>query len=229
LQGGGGGGKGDAGSPVSSPDAGGTPPADAGTGVADASDDTGAEPIDAAPAPRNAACTPLSAQTGNIANTPHGRLDGTLVYVVPLGGPSKCNGDNSHVHLQVEVSGLVYDVAVDVGQSGDEVGLVTKPITVPGGAWSAGWGGSDSLSYPSFGLTSNDMPLQDPATIASEIEAAVASTSEVSIFCTSYSPQGNGCHDVHYESGHGNDGAIVLDPSSATPTVMFFRFQDQTF
>jgi hypothetical protein len=73
------------------------------------------------------------------------------------------------------------------------------------------------------------MPLSDPATIATQIEAAVASTSKVSIFCTSYAPQGNGCHDVHYENGKGNDGAIVLDPTSATPMVMFFRFQDQTF
>jgi hypothetical protein len=44
-----------------------------------ASDDAG----DPDAAPRNAACTPTSEQLGTAVNTTHGRLDGTLVYVVP--------------------------------------------------------------------------------------------------------------------------------------------------
>ncbi len=180
-------------------------------------------------APRNAACTPTSQQTGTLVNTQHGRLDGTLVYVLPVGGSGKCNGDDSHVHMQIEVSGLVYDVAVDIGASGDEVGLYEQTLAVPGDAWAEGWHGTDSLSYPSIGLKSAQFPVGAPADVASQVEALLAPVSKVSVFCTGYTPTDNGCHDVHYENGNGEDGAIVLDPSSATSPVLFFRFQGQSF
>jgi hypothetical protein len=197
---------------------------DAGTSSSDAS----GLPDDSGSAARNSTCTPLSQQTGTAVDTSHGRLDGTLVYVLPLKGSNACNGDDSHVHLQVEVSGQVYDVAVDVGSTGDEVGLYQTSLALSGGAWSEGWHGSDSLAYPTLGLHSTSFPLDSPSSIAASVEALLQDTAQISIFCTGYS-QGNGCHDVHYENGAGNDGAIVLDPSAATPSVLFFRFSDQTF
>lgn len=184
---------------------------------------------EAGSAPRNASCTPLSQQTGTIVNSKHGRLDGKLVYVLPVNGSHSCNGDSSHVHLQVEVSGLVYDVAVDVGTSTtDEVGMLVTSETVPGGVWSEGWHSADNLSYPSLGVHSTQLTLADPGTIASQIESALGPTGQIAIFCTGYT-QGNGCHDVHYQNGSGQDGAIVLDPASATSPMMFLRFQADSF
>jgi hypothetical protein len=199
------------------------PPEDSGS--------TDAAPEDAAiaPAPRNSECTPTSQQTGALVDTKHGRLDGTLVYVLSAGGSTKCNGDDSHVHLQVEVSDLVYDVAVDIGATGDEVGMYEETLAVPGGAWAEGWHGADSLAYPNLGLKSTAFPTASPADIASEVESLLQSTSKISIFCTGYTPQDNGCHDVHYEDGSGDDGAIVLDPMAPTSPVLFFRFEGQTF
>ena len=88
--------------------------------------DAGSTPTGAdageSPPTRNNTCTPLSQQTGTAVNTNHGRMDGTLVYILPIDGSSSCNGDGSHVHLQVAMGGDVYDVAVDIGKSGDEVG-----------------------------------------------------------------------------------------------------------
>jgi hypothetical protein len=185
-------------------------------------------PDDADAAARNATCTPLSAQTGTAVDTSHGRLDGTLVYVVPTGGPGKCNGDDSHVHLQVEVSSLIYDVAVDIGAAGDQVGMYQQTIALPGGAWAEGWHGADTLAYPKLGLSVGQFPIAAPATIAANVQSLLESTSKISVFCTSYTTD-NGCHDVHYENGNGNDGAIVLDPTAATPTILFFRFEGQTF
>jgi len=208
-------------------------PPDSGT------DDGGASSDDSGPstssdagsdaAARNATCTPLSEQTGTLVNTSHGRLDGTLVYVVPLDGTSKCNGDDAHVHLQVEVSGLVYDVAVDVGATGDEVGLDQESLALPDGAWAEGWHGTDALAYPTLGLKSTSFPTATPADVATQVESLLESTTKISIFCTGYTPGDNGCHDVHYEDGDGEDGAIVLDPTAATSPVLFFRFQGQTF
>ncbi|MGO8999230.1 MAG: hypothetical protein ACLQVI_38380 [Polyangiaceae bacterium] len=200
-----------------------TTPPSVDSGSPDAADDAGV------PAARNSTCTPTSAQTGSIANTEHGRLDGTLVYVLPLGGSYACNGDNSHVHLQVEVSGLVYDVAVDVGSTGDDVGMYEETLAVPGGAWAEGWHGTDSLAYPTLGLSSTEFPTTSPTQIAANVESLLEDTSKISIFCTAYTPQGNGCHDVHYEDGSGEDGAIVLNPTSPSSPILFFRFEGQTF
>jgi hypothetical protein len=185
-------------------------------------------PDDGGAATRNAACTQSSAQTGTLVNTAHGRLDGTLVYVLPTDGSGRCYGDSSHVHLQIEVDGLVYDVAVDIGSAGDGVGMYEKTLALPGGAWAEGWHGTDELSYPTYELTSAEMPIVDPATIASNVEALLVNTSKISVFCTGYSTD-NGCHDVHYVNGDGNDGAIVLNPTDPTPTLLFFRFVAQTF
>ena len=193
-----------------------------------ASTDGGASTADAAPASRNATCTPLSQQNGTAVSTSYGRLDGTLVYVVGIGQSRACNGDDSHVHLQVEVSGNVYDVAVDIGTNSDEVGFEESSIAVPGGAWSEGWHGSDALSYKSVGVHSSDMPLTAPHTLGTDLENLLVSTSRISIFCTGYS-QDNGCHDVHYDDGSGRDGAIVLDPTSTNSPVVFFRFSSQSF
>jgi hypothetical protein len=206
-------------------DSGSSNPAPDGSGSADAAPEDAGTVL----APRNSACTPTSQQTGALVNTKHGRLDGTLVYVLPIGGPSKCNGDDSHVHLQVEVDDLVYDVAVDIGASGDEVGMFAETLAFPGGPWAEGWHGADSLAYPTLGLKSTAFPTASPTDIANEVESLLQSTSKISIFCTGYTPQDNGCHDVHYEDGSGDDGAIVLDPTAPSSLVLFFRFQGQTF
>ena len=64
------------------------------------------------------------------------------------------------------------------------------------------------------------------------VEAArtrmLAATTHVSIFCTGYDAH-NGCHDVHYQNGHSDDGAIVLDPSSSNAPVVFLRFSGDSF
>lgn len=200
------------------------PPPD-GSGSADATPEDAGTVL----APRNTACTPTSQETGTLVNTKHGRLDGTLVYVLPTGGSSECNGDDSHVHLQVEVNNLVYDVAVDIGATGDEVGMFQETLAVPGGAWAEGWHGADSLAYPTLGLKSTAFPTASPPDIANEVESLLQRTSKISIFCTGYTPQDNGCHDVHYEDGSGDDGAIVLDPMAPSSPVLFFRFEGQTF
>jgi hypothetical protein len=221
--------------PSTTADAGHTPPADAGRDTSTSTTHDTGGPAPAADtggaAPRNSSCTPTNQQTGTAVTTSYGRLDGTLVYIVGAGQGQQCNGDDSHVHLQVEVSGEVYDVAVDIGKApNDEVGMYQETLAVPGGAWSEGWHGSDSLVYPSIGVHSTSFVTADPDTIASQIEAALASTTDISIFCTGYT-QGNGCHDVHYEKKSSGevDGAIIVNPTAATSPILFFRFTSDSF
>ncbi len=200
-----------------------------GTSTTGSTGTTGTTGTTGGTAPRNASCTPSSQWTGRLINSHHGRLDGTLVYVLPVGGSGKCNGDGNHVHLQVEVAGLVYDVAVDIGASSDEVGLYQDTVTLPGGAWSEGWHGSDDLSYTSLQLKSSMFPTAAPSSVASQLESLLANTSKISIFCTGYTPGDNGCHDVHYQNGSSTDGAIVLDPTLSPAPMLFFRFSGQSF
>jgi hypothetical protein len=171
-------------------------------------------------------CTPLSQQTGTAINTKHGRLDGYLSFIVPKDGTSSCNGDDSHVHLQIRMDGLIYDVAVDIGTFTGDSNLYEADMALPGGAWSEGWH-DDGLSYPQLGLHSTQFTPQDPTTLAQTIETELAGANHLSIFGDAYS-QGNGCHDVHYENGTA-DGALVIDPLSPTPHILFFRFSTQTF
>src|SRR5882757_3056191 len=57
---------------------------------------------------------PCTSTFGNAMTATFGRLDGFLVAIVPPGS-SNCQGDASHIHLQLQVNGAIYDVAVNVG------------------------------------------------------------------------------------------------------------------
>jgi hypothetical protein len=175
-----------------------------------------------------AACTLLADETGTAIDTVHGRLDGYLSFVVPIGGSDKCNGDSSHVHLQIRVDGTIYDVAVDTGKFDGDVNLYEADMPLPDGAWSEGWHGDDGLTYTSLGIHSDQFTPEDPATLGQKLATELAGVNHVSIFGTGY-PQGNGCHDVHYHDGNGQDGALVIEPLSPTPHILFFRFSTDTF
>jgi hypothetical protein len=173
-------------------------------------------------------CTPLSRETGTAIDTSHGRLDGYLLFVVPIGGSGACNGDDSHVHLQIQMDGSIYDVAVDTGRFTGDVLLYETNMPIPDGAWSEGWHGSDALTYTALGIHSTEFTPEAPAALGTKLQAELAGVNHISVFGTGYA-QGNGCHDVHYEDGNGNDGALVLEPLSPTPHVLFFRFSTDTF
>lgn len=172
------------------------------------------------------ACTPLSAQTGTAINTKHGRLDGYLSYVVPKDGASSCNGDDTHVHLQIRMNGVIYDVAVDIGAFTGDANLYEADMALPQGAWSEGWH-DVGLSYPQLGLHSTQFTAEDPTTLGQKIQTELAGVNHVSVFGDAYA-QGNGCHDVHYENGTA-DGALVINPLFPTAHILFFRFSTQTF
>jgi hypothetical protein len=205
-------------------------PSDVGTTVDARGGDAGSESSsadDGTPS-YTASCTALSKQTGTAIDTPHGRLDGYLSFVVPIGGSNQCNGDNSHLHLQVRMGGDIYDVAVDTGTFDGDVNLYEANMAMPDGAWSEGWHGDDALTYTSLGIHSGEFAPQEPAMLGQKIATELVGVNHISIFGTGY-PQGNGCHDVHYHDGDGQDGALVIEPLSATPHILFFRFSTDTF
>ncbi|HVO30485.1 MAG TPA: hypothetical protein VMV18_07105 [bacterium] len=156
-----------------------------------------------------------------------GRLDGYLVSIVPPGSTSGCNDDSSHVHLQIQMHGGIYDVAVNVhDNTGGNVLFTESDIADPDGSWSEGWHAGDTLDYVNLGLHASAFTAMSESSLSQKIEAELAQANHVSVFATAYGPAG--VHDVHRQSG-GNDGAIVIQPLSGTAHVLFFHFADQTF
>jgi hypothetical protein len=137
------------------------------------------------------------------------------------GQGKQCNGDSTHVHLQVLSGGSIYDVAVNADGMETEI---DAPLL--GGAWSEGWHTQDGLDYPSqLGAHASAFTLTGLSAVAGAIEQGLAQANHVAIFCTGYGA--TGCHLVHRNSGH--DGAIVIEPLSATPHWLLFDFSGDSF
>ncbi len=121
--------------------------------------------------------------------------------------------------------GAIYDVAVDIGSTGDDIFYLAKDMTIPDGTWAEGWHTSDALSYSSLGIKSTDLVELSPTDAASTVEAELATVNHISVFGTGYNA--NGIHDIHYENN--KDGAIVTEPQSSSSRVLFFRFSTDQF
>lgn len=175
---------------------------------------------------------PCTSSFGNkLTSSPtFGRLDGYLVAIVPPGG-SACNADSDHVHLQVRMSGAIYDIAIDATNGVthiDDVHTVTMDRAMPVNTlpWAEGWHTGLLVDYISMGVHSTDIPLMTKAEIVSALQTDLASANHISIYATTYGS--DGAHLVHRNSG-GHDGVIVTEPLSTPSHVRLFSFSDQTF
>jgi len=204
------------------------PDDDAGTGADSGAKTTDAGPsgdgsvfgFDAAPDPTDGTATRKACTNtlGNALSTFHGRLDGYLVSIVPT-TEHTCNGDSTHVHLQVVMNNAAYDVAVNV--DGLEANLSHAMVD---GAWAEGWHTTGvGLDYPTtLGIHSTAFA----TTNAQSLIASLANANHISVFGTAYGP--DGMHLIH-RKGNGNDGGIIVNPLGATPHYFVFRFDTDTF
>jgi hypothetical protein len=173
-----------------------------------------------------------SACTGNFGSqftTAFGRLDGFLVSIVNLNASSTCRGDNNHLHLQIKVKNQIEDIAVNVeSTTGDpNVGFRTLNHALVDGAWVEGWHPGVTMDYAnSLGVHSTTFTSTPINTLVSQLDSLLANANHVSIFATGF--DGTGGHDIHREPTN-HDGAIVINPTTANPTYLLFRFSDQTF
>lgn len=170
--------------------------------------------------PTRVACTSTLGR-GLTPNT-HGRLDGVLVAVVAANERS-CPADPQHLHLQVRVSGAVYDIAVNLdGFEGE------TDVPLPGGAFVEGWHPTVELEYVrDLGLRSTMLTLTNPTSIRQRVVTLLANANHVAIFGTTY-PGSDGAHLIHRQSG-ARDGAIAVDPLAAKAHMIAFRFIDDVF
>jgi hypothetical protein len=185
-----------------------------------------APPVSGDGPPMRVTCT-NTLGTG-LSNNTFGRLDGILVSVV-VPGTAGCNSDRTHLHLQVEVSGSTYDIAVNLGNGtpGDVATTVrSKALAQP---WQEGWHPGYTFDYVTdLGLSSVDFTPHTQAEVFDDLMAALLTVNHISVYATGYGP--DGAHLIHrVTTAAADDGALVLQPRSAAPQLKLFRFGNQAF
>jgi hypothetical protein len=149
-----------------------------------------------------------------------GRLDGYLVAIINP-GQRGCNGDTTHVHLQVLANNAVYDVAVNVDGEFHQQDIA--PLKT---AWSEGWHTGVTDSYSAMGVHASMFTQSTVAQLGPVVEQALANANHVTVYATGYSA--SGVHLVHWK-GSNNDGMVVIDPLSPSPHALMFAFAGDNF
>jgi len=179
--------------------------------------------------PTRQACTSLFGNKLSASDT-FGRLDGYLVAIVAPSGMNSCNADTSHVHLQVKMMNAIYDVAIDATDgvtNMDDVHTTTIEHVLPDTPWVEGWHTGLLADYVSLGVHSPDMPLQTKQQVVDTLNADFATANHVSIYMTTYGPDGG--HLVH-RNGNGHDGIIVTAPlARPTSHLRLLSFTSEVF
>jgi len=163
---------------------------------------------------------PCAAVFGSALTDSFGRIDGTILAVVPPGHPTCPKPNGTHLVLQVTMNSAAYRMVVNID-------VLTHEVDAPlaGGAWSEGWHPTAQLDYVStLGTTANDFDLNPDVTawITNQLELGA----RVSVFATSETFH-DSAHLVHREAPN-MDGAIVVNPDTA-PHYLLFRFSNQAF
>jgi hypothetical protein len=204
---------------------GGTPSS---TSSADAAPDMAPPPPDAG---KDAAC---ASTFGNALTASFGRVDGTVVAVVQPGDMhcAQINGD--HVVVQVSIGGAVYRMVVNVLPTGGTgmIRIRSLDAPLPAPAFAEGWHPGLALDYPGdLGVHATDAAWA-PYSLAdatAHIGDAIAVGAPIAVYATSSGGSyADSAHLVHRHAAH-DDGAIVIDPTSAHPRWLLFSFADQTF
>ncbi len=185
----------------------------------------------AAPAPdaldKAATC---AATFGSALTAGFGRLDGTILAVVPPNDQACALPNSTHLVLQVTMGGAAYRMVVDVlsNQGSPDVWLHDLDAPLAGPAWSDGWHLDAPLDYATdLGLRATDFTEMNQADLVAKITSELDLGAHVSVFATAGSTEPDSAHLVHRNLANA-DGAIVIAPDTA-PHYLAMRFDEQTF
>jgi len=159
-----------------------------------------------------------------------GRMDGTVVAVVPPLHPTCPASNDDHLILEIRQNGKVYRmVAAVVSTVGNpDMAFIDKPAALPAPAWSEGWHPGVSFDYVTdLGLHRLDFtprPLND---LVYSLNARLELGARVSVYGTVENDPAS-AHLIHRTGNSATDGAIVIDPDTA-PRYLALRFDNQLF
>ena len=160
-----------------------------------------------------------------------GRIDGTVVAVVPPGDEACALPNSTHLVIQVMQSGAVYRMVVDVLSNQGSPDVLFEELDAPlvGEAWAEGWHPGASLDYVTT-LNQHSTAFTAMATVdlVANITAEITLGAAISIYATATSSEPDSAHLVHRNLPN-QDGAIVIGPDTARPHFLLLRFDEQIF
>jgi hypothetical protein len=169
---------------------------------------------------------------GSSLTNAFGRLDGTVRAVVPPDHPSCPMPNGTHLVLQIMMGGQAYRMVTNVLSDSGDPRVFMHEIHAPlaGPAWADGWHPGVPLDYvTTLHVASTDFVAHDMATTVGLITDAIELQTPISVFATSTGGANSGnAHLVHRNLAD-KDGAIVIDPQSASPRYLLFHFDEQIF
>ena len=177
-------------------------------------------------ADKSAAC---AGTFGNALTNAFGRLDGTVLAVVNPGNDRCPMPNGTHVVLQVVTNDAAYRMVINVlsTSSDPHVWLGETQAPLAGGAWQEGWHPGVELDYVTTLDVTKAMFTESTMTPAvARLNDALVVGTHVSVFATSSG--GASAHVVHRNLPNA-DGAVVIDPESATPRYLLSAFPQQSF
>jgi hypothetical protein len=159
-----------------------------------------------------------------------GRVDGTLLAVIPPNYQGCAQPNSTHAVVQVMVDGAAYRMVVNVLSTSNEprVYLGETDAALAGGAWAEGWHVGYQLDYvTTLGVAKSQFTLSDEAAATARVYN-LELDQHISVFATSGGPpQADSAHLIHRNATNA-DGAIVINPETA-PHYLLTAFDDSNF
>lgn len=168
---------------------------------------------------------------GTALTAAFGRLDGVVRAVVPPAHPTCAKPNSDHLVLQVDSGGKTYRMVVNVlsdrAGSDPRVRLAMTTHALPGAAFADGWHAGEALDFVStLGMHDASFTPYDMQPLVDALTAQLWVGAPISVYATSSG--GDSAHLVH-RNRPDQDGAIVVNPNSASPTFLLLAFSTQTF
>ena len=170
---------------------------------------------------------------GSALTNAFGRVDGTVVAVVPPNDQACAMPNSTHLVIQVLVQGAVYRMVVDVlsdqvSDSGSQnVFFYEMDAPLAAGAWAEGWHPGVALDYvATLAVHTPEFTSVSQADVVAKITAEIQIGAHISFFATS-AGEPSSAHLVH-RNLTGQDGAIVVAPDTA-PHYFLIQFAEQSF
>jgi hypothetical protein len=160
-----------------------------------------------------------------------GRLDGTLLAVIPPGDMACAMPNSTHLILEVTMGGdayrMVVNVLSDVASPDPRVRMAETQAPLAGGAFAEGWHPNVTLDYvQTLGVHAPMFTPWAQADLVQRISDRLQPGDPISVYATSSG--GASAHLVH-RNAPGADGAIVVAPTSASPDFILLAFDTQSF
>lgn len=176
---------------------------------------------------------PCASTFGGALTAAFGRVDGTVIAVLPPNDQACAAPNSTHMILEVSMGGAVYRMVVDVLSTSGSPDVLIDELDAPlaDGAWADGWHPGVQLDYvTTLGVHSTSFTPMHQADLVAKITSELDLGAHVSVFATSggAASEPDSAHLVHRNLTNA-DGAIVIHPDAAVPHYILLSFAEQTF